>query len=169
MNEYDHQHRSRGLNWQIPQALVNLCFQVDLFRKQASWTYPSEQITIIRDKTNLKDPQSKTNHRKSTQTGLGWGWPTLLVGRPASQGHRSAFASHDGFPPPLRINLHRGSRSVRIEASDGSLPWIYGPTGLLVPPIKGLPYLVQMAIIWRSTKKRDYNLKAPYTNIHRHS
>ena len=60
-----------------------------------------------------------------------------------SLGHKSAPAFYVDSPPPLRVHLRRCSRSVHNKGSDFMLPWIHGPTGLLVPPIKGPPYLLQ--------------------------
>ena len=44
---------------------MNLCLQEDLIREQAKWTYPSEQITIISDETDLEDLQSTIQDRSS--------------------------------------------------------------------------------------------------------
>ena len=110
------------------------------------------------------------NHRDPARGVRGWGWPAPPVGRPACWPHLAAPPSYIGSLPSPRFNLRRGSRSVRVEGSDEELSWIHGPIGCLVPPIKGAPYLFQKAfriIHWAS--QRSFNLRAPYTNIHRRS
>ena len=54
-------------------------------------------------------------------------------------GHPFGLSFDVDSPPPLRINLHRDSMSVRIEGQDGVVPWIHASTGCQVPPIKGPP------------------------------
>ena len=111
---------------------MNLCLQEDLIREQAKWTYPSEQITIISDETDLEDLQSTIQDR-SSKIGPKGAWV-----EPASPwGPLVSPRLYVSASPPLRINLNRVSRSVRIKSPDGSLPRIHGPTGCLVPSIKG--------------------------------
>ena len=105
------------------------------------WTQSLEQITINRDETNLEESRIiiEDNPPKPTLDVRVWGWPTPPVGRSANGVHLEAPPSYVGLPPPLRFNLRRCSRSVRIKGSNLRLPWIHGPIGLLVPPIKGPP------------------------------
>jgi len=86
---------------------VNLCLQEDLIRKQAKWTYPSEQITIISDEADLEDLQSTIQDRSSKIRPRG-AW----VGPAGPWGLLVSPRLYVGAPPPLRINLNRVSRSV---------------------------------------------------------
>jgi hypothetical protein len=120
--------------------------QEDLSRKQILGppSYTLNRQTDINNRFNSRNLQ-KNNSRWSPEPSTGRGGPPVIgggrstppVGRPTQWPHRSASPLYVSFPPPPRFNLRRCSRSVRIKSPDITLPWIHGPTELLVPPIKG--------------------------------
>ena len=145
---------------------MNLYFQKDLFRKRARWTPSSEQITFIRDQTDLGRLWNHLEDNTPWPNPKGYRWGRLAppVGRSASPGPPSASASYVGFLPSSRFNLCRCSRSVPIEGSDLMLPWIHGPTEPLVPPINSTPYPPKASSESREIIiiiKEEKNLRAP--------
>ena len=92
------------------------------------------RTTVILSKQSNRHQQvnwltkpAKNNSRRSPKASTrGWGPPITgtgrpapPVGRPAYGSHRSASPFYVGFPPPLRVHLHRWSRSVHPTVIEG--------------------------------------------------
>ena len=112
---------------------------------------------IIHDETYIEDHQSTVKDKppQFDPNGLGVGRPAPPVGRLAYEAHQTVPASYVGAPPPLRINLSRVSRSVRIKSPDASLPRIHGPIGCLVPLEKEPPTSSKRIILSHLNHLRD--------------
>jgi hypothetical protein len=97
-----------------------MCFQEDLFRKQARWTQSSDQITIIRDETDLEESriivQGKPPRLNSTKQSVGPANPTCRpvspVGPPFSVSFLRCFstASKVQSMPLLKVGSYQGLR-----------------------------------------------------------
>ena len=114
MTKIDHQHRLRGLNWQIPRILVNLCFQQDLIRKPSRGTYSSKEIMEFHHGINVGGSRrfQEALHRSGARPTDMWGQPAPLPGRLAPMGPTYHPLYYVGSPSPPSMYLSHYFKSV---------------------------------------------------------
>jgi hypothetical protein len=87
---------------------VNLCLQEDLFRKRARWTQSSDQITFIRDETDLgrlwKHLEDNTPRPDPRADRVGLADPTCRM-------------THLRAPPISPSSLHRFPTAFEVQST----------------------------------------------------